>query len=430
MCCMKIVITGVTGYIGTRLTSLVLTRGHDVVIASRQRPSFSHNPWLFFDLASAKSIVLPIGTDAVMHLAANTQHTHDFDEQHGVTAAKKLIQSAKVAGAKFIFVSSQTARADAPTAYGRTKWRIEQAVLSSGGWVVRPGQVYGGPLRGLFGTLALTVRQLLLLPAFMPAPRVQPIHVDDLAEGLLRIIERGDVPPTVYCLAASEPVSFAQFMGEMAQSRLRCWRGFIPLPVVFIYALGKKLRTKLGLERLRSLFDLPVMATAADLKQLGLMLRPLRSGMHPSGDDRRRCVLQEGTALLTYVLKVAPGSALLRRYVRVIERVRGGLAVGLPQWLMNYPVALSMLDVSAWADAMVGADYEWRLDAATLLAEATPLGSDRFLGVGKRLERQRGALGSLIAITNAVANEVLWRLLRVLMLPLVRLTLSRTKGVL
>jgi nucleoside-diphosphate-sugar epimerase len=425
---MKIVVTGVTGYIGSRLTSLLLKRGHDVVIASRHRPLFSTNPWLSFDLSSANSIVIPVGTNVVVHLAANTQQIHDLDEKREATTAKKLIQSAQESGAKFIFVSSQTARADAPTAYGRTKWCIEQAVLSAGGWVVRPGQVYGGPLRGLFGTLAQTVRQLPLLPAFMPAPQVQPIHVDDLAEGLLRMAERDDIPPAVYCLASSEPVSFTKFLGEIAQSRLRFWRGFVPVPVVFINALGEKLRTKLGLERLRSLFDLPVMATATDLKQLGLRLRPLSSGMHPSGDDRRRCVLQEGVALLTYVLKVSPGSAVLRRYVRVIERLRGGLPVGLPQLLMNYPVALSVLDVTAWADARVGADYAWRLDTATLLAEATPLGSDRFLGVGKRLEPQRGALGSFMAITNAVASEVLWRLLRVLMLPLVRLTLSRTKG--
>ena len=426
---MKVVVTGATGYIGSRLTSLALKRGHDVVIASRQRPSCFTSPWLSFDLSSGHSMALPIGTDAVVHLAANTQHANGLDEECELSAARKLIQSAQEAGAKFIFVSSQTARADAPTVYGRTKWRIEQEVLSAGGWVVRPGQVYGGALRGLFGTLVQTVRQLPLLPAFMPAPTVQPIHVDDLAEGLLRMAERGDVVPTVYCLAAPEPVAFAQFLGGIAQSRLRCWRGFVPVPVVFINALGEKVRTRLGLERLRSLFDLPVMATASDLQQLGLTLRPLRAGLHPSGSNLRRHVLQEGAALLTYILKAAPSSAVLRRYVRVIEQMRGGLAVGLPRFFKNYPMALSLLDVSAWADKTVGTEFSWRLDAATLLAEATSLGADRFLGVGKELKRQRGALGSLMAMTNAVAGEVLWRLLRVLLLPMVRQALARTKGV-
>jgi nucleoside-diphosphate-sugar epimerase len=428
---MKVVVTGATGYIGSRLTSLALKRGHEVVIASRVRPSSFTSPWLSFDLSSAKSIALPVGTNAVVHLAANTQHVDDLDEECEVVAAKNLIQSAQDAGAKFIFVSSQTARSDATTTYGRTKWRIEQAILSAGGFVVRPGQVYGGPLRGLFGTLAQTVRQLPLLPTFMPAPQVQPIHVNDLSEGLLRMAERSDIPPAVYCLAAPEPVFFAQFLSQIAQSRLRCWRGFVPVPIIFIKALGKTLQPRLGLVRLRSLFDLSVMDTTSDLKQLGLKLRSLSSGMHPSGDDRRRCVLQEGAALLTYLLKVPPGSSLLRRYVRVIERLRGGLPVGLPQWVMHYPVAMSLLDVSAWEDARVGADYAWRLDAATMLAEATPLGADRFIGVGvgEGLERECGALGSLMAMTKAVVGELLWRLLRVILSPLVRLTLSRAKGI-
>jgi len=37
--------------------------------------------------------------------------------------------------------------------------------------------------RGLFGTLVKVVRRLPLLPTFLPAPKIQPIHVDDLAEG-------------------------------------------------------------------------------------------------------------------------------------------------------------------------------------------------------------------------------------------------------
>ena len=421
---MKIVVTGATGYIGARLTSLALKRGHEVVIASRLRPS-SSSPWLSFDLSSAYSISLPTRLDAVVHLAANTQHADGLEAEREVAAAKKIIQSAQEVGAKFIFVSSQTARADAPTAYGRTKWRIEQEVLFAGGWVVRPGQVYGGPLRGLFGTLAQTVRQLPLLPAFMPAPQVQPIHVDDLAEGLLRMVERGDIPPAVYCLAAPEPVSFAQFLGKIAQSRLRCWRGFVPVPVVFINALGEKLRTRLGLERLRSLFDLPVMATATDLKQLGLTLRPLRSGMHPSGNDRRRCLLREGRALLTYVGKGSPSSVVLRRYVRATVSLRSGRALWLPHTLLNYPILLSLIDEASWTDKSAGEEFSWRLDAATVLVEATPAGAQRFLGLGGAPNNfVRGFSG----ITCAVLSEAGWRTLRMLLTPIAQLALSRSFG--
>ena len=425
---MKIVVTGVTGYIGTRLTSLVLKCGHDIVMASRRRPLSFAESWLPFNLSSDIIVALPSGTDAVVHLAANIAHTNCLEEECEVDAAKKLIKSAKEIGAKFIFVSSQTARADAPTAYGRTKWRIEQEVLLAGGWVVRPGQVYGGEIRGLFGTLVNIVLRLPLLPAFVPAPKVQPIHVDDLAEGLLRITERGDVPSGVYCLAAPESVSFSRFLGEIARSRLRCRRGFVPVPVVvidaFSLALGASLRTKLGLERLSSLFDLPVMPTTSDLEQLGLALRPLHSGMQPSGSDRRRCVLLEGRALFTYVSKEPPGSAVLRRYVRAIESLRSGCPLGLPHAIMKYPILMSLIDKAVWADKSVGTEFSWRLDAVTVLAEATPSGASSFLGLG----REHGVLSSLLSMANAVVCEVFWRILRIICLPLTRLTLAHTRG--
>lgn len=425
---MRVVVIGATGYIGTRLTSLSLKRNHDVVVASRQRPSSFAALWLPFDLSSANSLLLPVGTDSVVYLAAKTASNNCLDEESEVAAAKKTIKSAQETGARFIFVSSQAARVDAPTAYGRTKWRIEQEVLAAGGWVVRPGQVYGGELRGLFGMLVKTVRYLPILPAFVPVPKVQPIHVDDLVDGLLRIAERRDVPSGVYCLAAPEPVSFTTFIEKIAQSRLRCWRGLVPVPVVVINALafllGASLRTRLGLERLRSLFDLPVMATASDLKQLGLVLRPLSSGMHPSGNDRRRCLLREGQALLAYVLKAPPGSAVLRRYVRVVERMRGGRALGLPKLFLSYPVFLSLLDESVWADKSAGAEFSWRLEAASMLAEATPLGAYRFLGLG----REHWVLSSLLLMTNAVACEVFWRMLRGIFCPLIRLALDRAEG--
>lgn len=425
---MKIVVTGATGYVGTRLVDIGGARGHVFVAASRRAPINHAIFWIPFDISVANHIKLPSDTDVVVHLAANIAHTNCLEEECEVDAAKKIINSAKEMGAKFIFVSSQTARADAPTAYGRTKWRIEQEVLLAGGWVVRPGQVYGGKLRGLFGMLVKIVQRLPLLPAFVPAPKVQPIHVDDLAEGLLRIAERGDVLSGVYCLAAPEPVSFSRFLGEIAKSRLRCLRGFVPVPVVVInalaQALGPSLRTRLGLERLRSLFDLPAMATATDLKQLGITLRPLRSGMHPSGNHRRRGLFQEGLALFTYVLKEPTGSAVLRRYVRVIESLRSGRPLGLPHAIMKYPILMSLIDEAVWADKSAGTEFSWRLDAVTVLAEATPSGASRFLGMG----REHGVLSSLLSMANAVVWEVCWRILRTILLPLTRLALAHTRG--
>jgi NADH dehydrogenase len=375
-------------------------------------------------------MVLPAGTDVVVHLAANTLATNPLDNCVDVAAAQKLIQSAQKAGARFVFVSSQTARADAPTSYGQTKWLIEQKVLAAGGWVVRPGQVYGGELRGLYGSLVMAVQKLPLLPAFIiPFPKVQPIHVDDLAEGLLRIAERGDAKPGIYCLASPVPIAFSSFLAAIAKSRLRTKRVFLPVPVAcvnFVSALfGVALRTRLGLERLRSLFDLPLMATTSDLDKVSLVLRPLTEGLHPSGSDRRRRLLKEGQALLTYILKEKPDSAVLRRYLRAIESLRDGRELGFSEIFLNHPTLLSLVGNASWPDAATSEEFIWRLDAATSLAEASPAGAARFLGLG----RNHGLLSSLLSLSNALIGETFWRLARIFLSPMLRMCTVREKGV-
>lgn len=423
---MKIAVTGATGYIGERFIKLSCSAGHEIVALSRRQPESFSCVWLSYDLGSIQAPILPVGTKVVMHFATSGGGQEGAQD---IAAAELLIDAAKKVGAKLVFVSSQTARPDAPTVYGRTKWRIEQSVLFAGGRVVRPGQVYGGELRGLFGVLVNAVRKLPLLPAFIPAPRVQPIHVDDLSDGLLRIAERADLPSAVYCLAASEPVSFSKFLGEIAKSRLHCWRGFVPVPVIIInlfsLALGQSLRIRLGLARLRSLFDLPVIETASDLKQLGLVLRPLQSGMHPSGNEQRRLLLQEGQALLSYVLREPASAALLRRYAKAMETLRDGKLLALPQLFVRYPALLALVDGAGNTDIVWRKEFMWRLDGATILAEATPQGARRFLGLGVRHSFAR----SLFSIVRAMASEVSWKLIGMLLLPLLRHSLPRSLGV-
>ncbi|WNV06071.1 sugar nucleotide-binding protein [Candidatus Methylospira mobilis] len=423
---MKIAVTGANGYIGERFIKRALASGYEIIAYSRQRPESARCDWIPYELAADRPPDLPLDTDAVLHLATGKAPESENDSAQDLNAMEQLITAARKVNARLVFVSSQTARPDAPTAYGRSKWRIEQRVLSTEGRVVRPGQVYGGSERGLYGTLVESVRRLPVLPAFVPAPRVQPIHVDDLCDGLLRIAERNDLQSGVFHLAAPRPVSFSGFLGEIARTRLRCRRWFVPVPVIVVNAFaaiaGESLRSRLGLERLRSLFDLPVMSTAADLELLGLTLRPLRSGMHRSGHDAGRRLLLEGRSLLAYVLAAPSGSVLLRRYVRVINELRDGKALALPDFIVQWPMLLALIDGNDLGTAGAN-EFRWRLDAATILAEATTQGAQRFLGLGYR----HGFLLSLLGMVRAVASEISWRILGILLSPVIRIALLRSQ---
>jgi NADH dehydrogenase len=424
----RVVVTGATGHIGCRFVKKALARDWEICACSRRQPDSARVEWIPYDLASPPHSDDFVCATALVHLAANTAVCSSADEELELGAARRLLEIARTRDIKFVFVSSQTARANAPTAYGRTKWRIEREVLAAGGWVVRPGQVYGGEARGLFGTLVRLVRSLPVLPAFLPSPMVQPIHVDDLAEGLLRIAERDDVPPGCYSLGAVDPVPFSTFLGAIAEGRLRRRRLFVPAPLRIVLPVltlvGRALPSVIDAGRLRSLVELPPLDTANDLRTLSLSLRPLVPGMHPSGDDRRRRLLLEGRTLLAYVLRHPPSLAMLRRYARAIETTRGGQPLNLPDALHRYPVALALVDSQYLLCTPGAGELDWRLKAAMLLAEASPAGSHRFLGLGERTNPCLAA----VRIGAGVVTETFWRILRTLIARVLCRALRRVGG--
>jgi nucleoside-diphosphate-sugar epimerase len=426
---LNIVVTGATGYVGRYFTFMLVENGHNVIALTRNKPSLTSFNWISYDLLNDDEPILPEKSDVLVHLAANTDNNQGLKEEKEVSAAIHLINAAQKVGAKFVFVSSQTADANAPTAYGRIKWCIEQEVLSKSGSVVRPGQVYGGQPSGLYGLLLKTVKNSLLLPSFiLPSPSVQPIHVADLSEGLLRICENVNLSPAVYCLAESRPILFSNFLKEIAKTRLHIKRFFLPVPVILVKSvslvIGKKLSNRLGLDRIISLIYLPVMETQFDLNTLNLKLRDLRSGMHSSGDIRRREILQEAYAMLSYILKSKPSYSVLRRYLKIIEKLRDAKSLGLPSYYIRRPFLFSLLDKRAWQNKYEYDEFIWRLDAATMLAEATPYGGYYFLGLGD----QQGFLKSLLTMILAIISEVYWRVLGFIFLPFIRLSLTKMKN--
>jgi NADH dehydrogenase len=397
----KLLITGGTGYIGRRLIARARGRGDEIILFGRSE----------FDLRNPAPLTLPANIDAVIHLAADT--TGDpLAISNEAKSTQELLKAAGHVGARFIFISSQTAREDAPTQYGRTKWEIERAVLAAGGFCVRPGLVYGGEEKGLFGTLVKLVEKVPVLPAFLPAPKVQPIHVDDLTVAIIKIAESKSAPSKVFSLGSVDSISFTRFLKSIARVRVRRMRFFLPTPRFLITLLmklvGARLTSKFGLNRLNSLFDLPVMQTEADLSSIGLMLRSLPSGLHKSGDGRRRLILAEGFAILSYILRTTPRPSLVRRYVRMIEKIRDGRAIGLPPSLVNFPFALAMINERAGKPNRFEAEFQWRIDAATLIAESSRQGAERFLGRSSK----RHFFSAVLRITIAVFSEAAWRLVR------------------
>ncbi|WP_339728442.1 NAD-dependent epimerase/dehydratase family protein [uncultured Gimesia sp.] len=411
---MNILITGATGYIGKHLVQEALKEGHQLVLASRKKTKQNSAEWVPFNIKSAEALKLSTPIDVIIHLAANTNMDEEIDSNDEIRAAQMLLSVASQNSAKFIFISSQTASQSAPTEYGKTKWQIEQDVLAANEAVIRPGQVYGGKPSGLFSELINVVKKYPILPAFIPVPKIQPVHIDDLVIGILRIAEIRQKARGLYCLAAAKPIRFSTFLFAIAKYKLRVRRLFIPFPTFFITMLlrivGGRTNIAPKLERLLSLFQLPEMKTSTSLNAIGLHLRPLHAGMHPSGNDNRRQLLLEGQALLIYVLNEKPQVSLVRRYVRSIEQLRLGTPLGLRNYLLKSPRLIAVFDESSFKKKPDYQEFFWRIDAVTILAEATPRGAFHFLALG----RKAGLFFSALWIGITVLSELGWRVISLL----------------
>lgn len=101
---MKVLITGGTGLIGSRLQPALMDRGDEVIVASRSKTGENYVQWDPFD---ADSLDIPSDTDAVVHLAGAPVFGQRWNEQY-----KREIRRSRVQGTKTVVKAID--RSDAP----------------------------------------------------------------------------------------------------------------------------------------------------------------------------------------------------------------------------------------------------------------------------------------------------------------------------
>jgi nucleoside-diphosphate-sugar epimerase len=128
---MRIYITAINGFLGSALAEHLKGRGHQVEGSTRR----------VMELGRPFHTSVFENQDAVIHCA------HDFSRNAlyaNVNGTKAWMETAAQLGVKQqIFLSSYTARADAPDEYARAKHEIERHFLDRGATVLRPGLVIG-----------------------------------------------------------------------------------------------------------------------------------------------------------------------------------------------------------------------------------------------------------------------------------------------
>jgi NADH dehydrogenase len=181
---------------------------------------------------------------------------------------------------RFIFMSSQSARPDAPNAYGRGKWQIEKILDQPNEIAVRPGLVYGDTPASVFGLFERLAR-LPIVPVVKTIPAIQPIHVRELGECILTMSGM-DAPAPLFELGAVAPMKFEAAVRATALRAHRRAPAMIPVPISLLRLAASaadllfRPEPSIG-ERLEGLVGLRPMNTAPSLKALGCELKPFLS---------------------------------------------------------------------------------------------------------------------------------------------------------
>ena len=223
---MKIVIAGATGFIGSSLRDALRARGHRLLLASRREPEELgiDETWTALDfskptdLGSLTSTL--IGADVVVNAVGIVRETpgQSFATLHDAGPRALFAASGAAGVLRVVQISALGADEAATTRFHLSKRRADDFLLSLplSGAVAQPSLVFGpgGSSTRLF--TALATWPVLPLPSG-GAQRLQPIHVDDLIDALVALVERLD-PVGRVPLVGPLPLTLRQYLQALRQS--------------------------------------------------------------------------------------------------------------------------------------------------------------------------------------------------------------------
>ena len=246
---MRLLVTGATGFIGSRLAINARRGGLDVIVTgqlnnaveiARKQALEAAGIRVEIGALQEKSFARRVaaGCQHVIHLAA-AQHEANVPDRHfydvNVAGTRTLLEASRHCGVRrFVYGSTigvygaaldsaldETSPPHPMNIYGRTKLEAESVVRQFGTdletTIIRISETYGpGDFRLLKLFRAVDTGRFLMIGS--GANRRQVIHVDDLGRGLLLATEHPAAPDQIFVLAGSEVMTTREMVDAVARA--------------------------------------------------------------------------------------------------------------------------------------------------------------------------------------------------------------------
>lgn len=363
---LRVLLTGGTGLIGKALAERLERYGHEVILgvrdeaeASRHQPGMRFVQFDFIRRPEASFAEFLADVDVVVNAVGIFDETsrQSFDEIH-VKGPCILFELAARAGvSRIIQISALGADLHAETRYWRSKARGDRCAKAFAGTsvVVRPSLVYA-PL----GRSSQLFHRLAVLP-WLPWPAatadVQPIHLDDLVDGVVALLKHPDPPPVIAAVGplALSMSAYLRLLSPEPEKPLHMSR--VPMRVALLLArcLQKWPGNSINADALRMLAH-PNTADAAPWADL--LGRPLRRPEHFVEPARRQQAYQ--LAVLSNMLPLLRLSVSLTWLVTAWVSAFAYPQAASIELLLRAQVPLPLAPLALYAAAL--------LDAALALA--------------------------------------------------------------
>lgn len=241
---MKVLVLGATGLIGSHAAQALCAAGCQVIGMSRRRPA-GEPDWLEADFGRLTDAQdwLPLlrDIDAVVNCVGiiREHRDGDFDRLHRAAPVALFAACEQLGVRRVVQVSALGSHPDAVTGYWRSKGAadVDLQTRSLQACVVRPSLVYGDDGASSVMFRALATLPMVMMPAAHRA-KVQPIHVDDLAALIVRLVTSEDAPPRLLAAVGPRASTMADYLGDLRRG-MQAGAGLVlelPAPIARVVA--------------------------------------------------------------------------------------------------------------------------------------------------------------------------------------------------